>query len=164
MKPTFIIVLCTLLFMGCKQQPSQKGTVLSDKSAIEKYTFLLDLEGEAFEINELKGKRVLLNFWATWCGPCRNEMPDLLKAQDILADENYVFLLVSDESIKEIIDFKAATEYDFKFLKSKRSFETLSLYMLPTTYIFDENGVIIEKIKGVRDWDSDKMIEKLKNI
>ena len=106
----------------------------------------------------------MLNYWATWCGPCIKEMPGLKKAEEILENHNYTFLLVSDETIDKISEFKISRSFDFNFLKSAKSIETLGIFTLPTSYIFDENGKKIETIVGTIAWDSEQIIEKLKKI
>ena len=106
----------------------------------------------------------MLNYWATWCGPCIKEMPGLKKAEEILENHNYTFLLVSDETIDKISEFKTNRSFDFNFLKSAKSIEALGIYSLPTSYIFDENGKKIETIVGTIAWDSEQIIEKLKKI
>ena len=84
------------------------------------------------------------------------------RAEKILKDYGYTFLLVSDETLDEISDFKNQWNFDFNFLKSTKSFETLGVYAMPTSYIFDENGKIVETIVGAVEWDSKEMIDKLK--
>ena len=91
-------------------------------------------------------------------------MPDLLEAQELLKEENYVFLLVSDESEDKISEFKSSTEYDFRFLRSTKSFANQGIYALPTTFVYSEEGKLSEKITGMVLWSSDEMIEKLKSI
>jgi thiol-disulfide isomerase/thioredoxin len=148
-------------FFECRD--SKKSINISDNS-IENISYLVDLDGNSYNTSKLKGKKVLLNFWATWCGPCKKEMPDLLEAQKILIKENYVLLLVSDESQAQILEFKKKTNYDFTFLKATKSNASLGIYALPTTYIYNEKGQKVDKIIGYVKWDSEKIIAKLKNI
>jgi thiol-disulfide isomerase/thioredoxin len=148
-----------IFFFGCKD--SKKSINISNNS-IENISYLVDLEGNSYDASSLKGKKVLLNFWATWCGPCKKEMPDLLEAQKILNKENYVFLLVSDESQAQISEFKKKTNYDFTFLKSTKSTASLGVYALPTTYIYNEKGEKVDQIIGSVKWGSEKIISKLK--
>ena len=136
----------------------------SDLESIQLKTLFVDLNNNQVDLTQYKGKRIVLNYWATWCGPCIKEMPGLKKAEKILRDHNYIFLLVSDEKIKKISEFKNNKSFDFNFLKSAKSIETYGVYSLPTSCIFNENGKKIETIVGTITWDSEQIIEKLKNI
>jgi len=91
-------------------------------------------------------------------------MPSIKRAEEILEDYGYSFLLVSDETISKISNFKNEMNFDLNFLKSSKSFETLGVYAMPTSYIFNENGEIVETIVGVVEWDSEEMINKLKKL
>lgn len=149
------------LFMGCNTSEKNEK---SQKNSIKKYTYFRDLEGNSIDISDYDGKRVVLNFWATWCGPCKKEMPDLLAAQAILEKENYVFLLISDESTQMIRNFKEHSGYNFNFLKTSISMVDEGIYVLPTTFVFDDKGNLAERIIGAVAWNSAEMINKLKNI
>ena len=156
----FFFIAITVFF-GCRD--SKKSNNISNNS-IENISYLVDLEGNSYNKTKLKGKKVLLNFWATWCGPCIKEMPDLLEAQKILIKDNYVFLLVSDESQEQILEFKKQANYNFTFLKATKTNASLGVYALPTTYIYNEKGQKVDKIIGSVKWDSEEIIAKLKNI
>jgi len=125
---------------------------------------LVDLNGKEIKLSDYKGKKILVNYWATWCGPCKAEMPALLRAQTILKESNYIFLLPSDESMEKIIAFKDKTNYDFNFLKLKGSLSQLGIYALPTTYIYNEKGEKVKEIVGSVIWDSKEMIQTLKDL
>ena len=86
------------------------------------------------------------------------------RAEKILKDYGYTFLLVSDETISKISNFKNEMNFDFNFLKSNKSFETIGVYAMPTSYVFDENGKIVETFVGVIEWDSEEIINKLKML
>ncbi|PQB07227.1 hypothetical protein BST83_08735 [Polaribacter filamentus] len=156
-----LVFIAVAFFFGCRD--SKKSNNISNNS-IENISYLVDLEGNSYNKTKLKGKKVLLNFWATWCGPCIKEMPDLLDAQKILIKDNYVFLLVSDESQEQILEFKKQANYDFTFLKATKTNASLGVYALPTTYIYNEKGQKVDKIIGFVKWDSEEIITKLKNI
>jgi len=159
-KIVFVFVLT--LFLGCKEFSKNKAQKKIE--TLESISNLVNLKGEPVNLASFKGKKVLVNFWATWCAPCTKEMPDLLKAQDILKKNNYVFLLISDESQEKIVEFKNEMKYGFTFLKSTKTTSSLGIYALPTTFIYNEKGVKAEEIIGAVIWNSKEMIDKLKNI
>ena len=157
-----IYILVFVFLLGCKESKESKtDKVSNDLHILENLT---DLKGNLFDVSSLKGKKVLVNYWATWCGPCKKEMPDLLEAQEILSKENYVFLLVSDESIEQILNFNTMFPYNFTFLKSPKSLSTLGIYAMPTTFIFNEKGMKVKEIIGATEWNSKEMITQLKEL
>ena len=153
--------MCYVLFLGCNTGITNNKNV-SDLESLQLKTSFVDLYENNLDLSVYKGKRIVINYWATWCGPCIKEMPSIKRAEEILEDYGYTFLLVSDETISEISNFKNYSNFDFNFLKSIESYETLGIYSIPTSYIFDENGKIIETIVGAIEWDSEEMINKLK--
>ena len=161
MKKTAIYSLCYVLLLGCNTGITNNKNV-SDLESLQLKTSFVDLYENNLDLSVYKGKRIVINYWATWCGPCIKEMPTIKRAEEILEDYGYIFLLVSDETISKISKFKNDRNFDFNFLKSIKSFETLGIYSMPTSYIFDENGKIIETIVGAIEWDSEEMINKLK--
>ena len=162
MKKTAIYsLLCYVLFLGCNTGITNNKNV-SDLESLQLKTSFVDLYENNLDLSVYKGKRIVINYWATWCGPCIKEMPSIKRAEEILEDYGYIFLLVSDETISKISKFKNDRNFDLNFLRSIESYETLGIYSMPTSYIFDENGKIIETIVGAIEWDSEEMINKLK--
>tara|TARA_A100001011_G_C13974349_1_gene700610 strand:- start:295 stop:726 length:432 start_codon:yes stop_codon:yes gene_type:complete len=137
---------------------------ISDLESLQVKTSFIDLFDNNLDLSIYKKGKIVISYWATWCAPCIKEMPSIKKAEDILEEYGYTFLLVSDETLNEISKFKNEWNFDFNFLKSTKSFETLGVYAMPTSYIFDENGKIIETIVGAIEWDSEEMINKLKML
>jgi hypothetical protein len=88
----------------------------------------------------------------------------MIKAQQILEKENYIFLLASDEPIEKIQKFIAENNYKFTFIKFTGSLTQQHIYALPTTFIYNVNGNKVDEIVGAVEWDSEEIIEKLKNI
>ena len=82
----------------------------------------------------------------------------------LFPSENYIFILVSDESIQKISRFKNRKNFNFIYLKSTVSLWSMGIYSLPTTYIFNEKGEKVKKMVGVKDWNSNRMIKKLKSL
>ncbi len=153
---------CIVFLVNCTNINQSKKA--SDLEYIHLKTSLVDLNQNKVNLTSFEGKKVVINYWATWCGPCIKEMPELKKAEQILQDYNYTFLLVSDETISKITAFKNEKKFDFNFLKSVNSIEINGIYSLPTTYIFDENGKKVETYIGVVSWDSQQILNKLKKL
>lgn len=154
---------CLILFLGCNLNVPKKE-ISSDIEFMFKKNSLLDLNNKKIDLISLKGKKVVINYWATWCRPCIVEMPGLERAQFFLNDYNYTFLLVSDENTEKISKFKLDNKYNFNFVKSVGSNDVNGIYSLPTTFVFDENGKKVETIVGTIDWDSEEIINKLKTL
>jgi peroxiredoxin len=158
-----IFISCLILFFGCNSGIFQNEK-LSDIESMQLKTSFVDLKNKKVDLTSYKGKKIIINHWATWCSPCIKEMPGMKRAQEILKNYNYAFLLVSDEKVSKISKFKNDKKYNFNFLKSVGSNETLGIYSLPTSYIFNEKGIKIETIVGTIVWDSEQMIKKLKAL
>ena len=99
-----------------------------------------DLSGRPLEIADFNGRKVLLNYWATWCAPCIEEIPALSRAAQILGPEGYVVLLASDESLETISTFIAEYGFSGNFIKLNNYFATHGIQAVPSTVLFDENG------------------------
>ena len=137
---------------------------ISDLEFLQIKTSFVDLYENNLDLSVYKGNKIVINYWATWCGPCIKEMPSIKRAEEILEDYGYTFLLISDETISKISKFKNDRNLDFNFVKSIESYESLGIYSMPTSFIFDENGKKIETIVGAIEWDSEEMINKLKTL
>ena len=167
MRVTFFLLAMMLVSMnGCKETYKKSVAVETSNEpavkAIVSANGYEDLEGNPVALSDFKGKRILLNFWATWCRPCIEEMPSLLKAQEILQKENYVFLLATDQSVKIINSFKVKKGFEFTYLRYTGTFADLGIHALPKTFIYNKNGDKVDEISGAIAWDSPEIIEKLK--
>ena len=160
MRKTAVFTLCSFLIFACNSNITSN---ISDLESLQLKSSFFDLEENNIELSEFNGK-IVISYWATWCAPCIKEMPSIKRAEEILEDYGYTFLLVSDETIDKISNFKNEMNFDLKFLKSNKSFESLGVYAMPTSYIFNENGKIVETFVGVIEWDSEEIITKLKML
>lgn len=106
---------------------------------------LKGLNGQTVRLSELRGKPVMVNFWATWCPPCRQEMPDIEKAYKKYRDEGIVFLGVDQMEDPDIVQkFVKENGYSWVFLldsegEASKQFRASAL---PTTFFIDRQGVI----------------------
>lgn len=160
-----LIVLFFIGFTACNEDGSNKNKVASpalSEFEIEKIK-LVDLQNNPIDLKQYKGKTVFINFWATWCKPCLQEMPSIQKAQEILKDEKIVFLFASDESMEQIETFKKNKAYTFNYVRVE-NMEILNIMALPTTYIFNNDGKLVFSEMGFKKWDDQENIDLLLNI
>lgn len=145
-----------LIIFGCGgvKKADQKITL----DAIQ----LTDLSGKAVDVSQFKGKAVLINFWATWCKPCLQEMPSLANAQNQLKDAPIVFLFASNETLERIARFKNKQKFEFNYFHLG-NMEALNIQALPTTFIFDREGELKFSEAGFRDWTSPESIQVITN-
>ena len=157
------IAFCCLSFLllGCNSLGNYN---ISDLESLQLKTSFIDLDENNLDLSVFNEGKIVISYWATWCAPCIKEMPSMNRAEKILKDYGYTFLLVSDETISKISNFKNEMNFDFNFLKSNKSFESIGVYAMPTSYVFDENGKIVETFVGVIEWDSEEIIKKLKML
>ncbi|HMW99188.1 MAG TPA: TlpA disulfide reductase family protein [Cyclobacteriaceae bacterium] len=124
---------------------------------------LSSLSGEKIDMSEFEGKTVFINFWATWCGPCIQEMPTIEKAQTLMKGKDVVFLFASNEELDQIERFSKKKDYNFRFVQLN-NMEELKIPALPTTFIFDTDGVLKFSETGSRRWDESTNIELITKI
>ena len=163
MKKINVFILCCLILFSLNSCITNNKSA-SDLDSLQLKTSFIDLYDNNLDLSEYKKGKIVINYWATWCAPCIKEMPSMKRAEEILEEYGYTFLLVSDETISKISSFKNEWNFDLNFLKSTKSFESLGVYAMPTSYIFDANGQLIETIVGAIEWDSEEMINKLKML
>ena len=98
MKKIIFLTLFNFLFISCNSNKSINED-LSDLESLQTKTTFVDLDENNLDLSEFKQGKIVINYWATWCAPCIKEMPSLKRAEKILNDYGYTFLLVSDETI-----------------------------------------------------------------
>lgn len=130
----------------------------------EKITSYLDLDGNEVKISDYKGKRVLVNYWATWCTPCLKEMPSMEKAREALKNENYVFLFATTDDLDKIKNFQQNNSYNFNFLQYQGTLDKLNIYALPATFIYNSKGDMAKRIDGATEWDAEEILGQLRDI
>jgi peroxiredoxin len=163
LKKIIFKLLFGFLLFSCHSNDTN-NQIVSDLESLQRKTSFVDLYENNLDLSVYKKGKIVISYWATWCAPCIKEMPGIKRAEEILEEYGYTFLLVSDETVSKISEFKNEWNFDFNFLKSSKSFETLGVYAMPISYIFNENGQIIETIVGAIEWDSEEMINKLKML
>ncbi|MBN4075367.1 MAG: hypothetical protein COA71_03480 [SAR86 cluster bacterium] len=168
-KTTSSLALLLLLF-ACtevEERPVQAGSItISDvqiDASGESATFQ-DLGGRPLEISSFAGRKLIVNYWATWCAPCIEEIPALSRAAEILGPEGYVFVLASDESLETISAFIAENEFSGNFIKLNSFFATHGIQAVPSTVLYDESGQEINSWLGAYEWDSPELLTELRSF
>lgn len=123
------------------------------------------LEGKKMNLGNQKGKVVFLNFWATWCGPCRREMPSMEKLYRKM-NKNFAMMAISDEKKSKVEKFIRKNGYSFPVLidDKKVSNNKYMVTAIPTTYILGREGKILYKKSGGVNWADPKMIKWFQHI
>lgn len=122
---------------------------------------LKDLDGGSINIDSFAGKPLVINFWATWCGPCREELPYFNKAKEKYGNR-INFVMVSNETIDEIVRFKNQHSDTFLYAQTQIALSLLGITSVPTTYIYDANGkLIIKKRDSFSENDLNKIMVEM---
>jgi thiol-disulfide isomerase/thioredoxin len=133
------------------------------------YKFTLrDLEGKKLEMSDLKGKVIFLNLWATWCGPCRVEMPSIQNLYNSVDKEKVAFVILSldqDNQNKKVVQYIRDKEFNFPVYQPASPLpKLLRVNTIPTTFIIGPDGKVKSKKTGMANYDTDEMREFLKEL
>jgi len=152
-----LLLLAVLALAGCskREAPVVEGALAPDFT-------LKDLSGREVKLSSLKGKVVMVNFWATWCPPCRQEIPSVMRLNQLMQGKPFQLLAVS-------IDEGGADAVSSFFRQSGTSLPALldsdgalsrryGTTGVPETFIIDTKGVILKKVVGGMDWSSPEVI------
>ncbi len=117
--------------------------------------FKLDtLDGKPISLADAHGKVILLNFWATWCGPCRAEIPDLIELQNKYKDHLQIIGLTVDDDdpaeIKKVVE-KTGINYPVAMASDEIRMKYGGIAALPTSFMLDSEGRVMQKHEGLRD-------------
>ena len=145
---------------------SEKAIALEEREAASDFR-LPGSNGKMFRLADFRGKVVFLNFWATWCGPCRVEAPALQRLYERMAGKEFEILAVSlDVRQERIAPFAEKHGLSFPLLWDQNQ-EVAQLYAvegIPVSILIDKQGKTIARIPGVREWDSDVWVERIEDL
>jgi len=158
---------------GCKKEdkaakPEAKAVAGAVEGAAAPDFTVKDLAGQEVKLSALKGKVVLVNFWATWCPPCKEEIPSMIKLNQSMSGKQFQMMAISiDEGGKEAVEsyFKQSKLTLPAFLDTEnevaRSYGTTGV---PETFIVDKAGIIQKKVVGGMDWSSPEVVAYLDEL
>lgn len=150
---TLVVALTTgglFLYNKYRVAPPVQFTALS----------LTDLQGQPVALNQYAEKRLFVNFFATWCGPCVAELPSLQQAQDMLKGQTG-FVIISDEPLERLRSFQQRNGYTLTFLHSNTPLSSINIYTIPTSYLLNSKQEILMKHVGEEEWTSKEWLNKL---
>ena len=165
----FILITFCFLFQGCnaeenKQSSAPGFTPKESQRKEEEYAkqsapnfTLQDLSGNEVSLRQHKGQIVLLDFWATWCAPCRKSIPELVDIQEKYRDQDLVILGISADDprktgVKSLLAFKKRYKINYSILLAsssvKRAYFGNGQIPLPTLFVIDREGRVVDSIVG----------------
>lgn len=153
-----LAMFCICVLAGCDNStgPTQTSQPTGIVGQPAPDISLMDMQGNQVSLSQFKGKVVILNFWATWCPPCREEMPSMEKLHRDFGEKGLVILAVNvEENGRQAVEaFLKKTPYTFPILfdGDKTAQNTYGVFRFPESFIIDRNGNVVEKIIGARDW------------
>ena len=128
---------------------------------------LRDLDGKVHTLADYKGKVVLINFWATWCPPCRAEMPSIQRLKQRMAGKPFVVLAVdmaeSENQIRAFLKQMKTAKIDFTILRdpSGKALKAWKVFVFPTSFVLDANGQLRYSLLGSTDWDAPNTVKQI---
>jgi peroxiredoxin len=183
-----ILILClsiALLFSSCSEgenpgEPGEKGATSNDSSAEAQLKecpqegclapgfTVPDMTGRPVSLSDFKGKVVLLNIWATWCGPCKREIPSLDRLYQLRKDRGFEIVAVSVDrtSTSGVASFVAQHQMTFSVLHDTKG-EVGRKYWaraIPSSFLLDKRGVIRWKVAGSINWDDPHVLSKVDEL
>jgi peroxiredoxin len=128
---------------------------------------LRTLDGEPVSLGSLRGRVVLLNFWATWCKPCEDEMPAMQRLHAALGGTDFELLAVSvDAGDEEVRAFRDRLGLSFPILRDpdQRVAASYQTFRFPESWLIDRNGVVVARYIGPREWDAPLYLERVQKL
>lgn len=162
------LLICCALWLGLST-PARAGeglTPLPDRPAAPEFA-LEDLQGQIYRLSDYRGRVVVVNFWATWCPPCRAEMPSLQRAWEQTQAEGIVWLAVDVAKAEEqVFAFSGQHSYRFPILLD-RDAAVLGRWPvkgMPTTLVVDPQGRIAYRAISGREWDAAPLLSAIRAL
>ena len=156
----FTVLVCLFLLAACNSgsHPPRIGNTAPD--------FTITDSQRTVALSQLRGKPVLLNFWATWCPPCIDEMPSLVQLQKQLGDKVTVLAVSEDADDAAYKQFVRDHKVDLLTVRDtkRQTNEIYGTFKFPETFVIDRDGKILRKFIGATDWTSPDIVDYLKKL
>lgn len=165
----FLVLLLPAVLAACNNNNNTETTAEAEvpaetgaatASSVQMPSFaLVDANGQTVDLKNFAGKKVFVNLWATWCPPCRAEMPSIQKLHETVDKDKAAFVMLSlDDDFEKAKKYIAANTPNLP-VYYPQNFENLpelfNVRGIPATFIFDENGQLIKSMEGADNYDTD---------
>jgi len=153
-----------------KVTPGKKERKLSvyKGSPIPEELNLKDLNNKTVDLSQLKGKVVLVNFWASWCPPCVHEMPSMQRLQNRFFAKGFTILGVNmaedEKTVRHFLKTKVDVQFPILFDKQGTALKRWGVFAFPTSYVIDKKGKIRYAIFGGVDWEKESILNKITHL
>jgi peroxiredoxin len=163
-----LLLLLTALLPGCSESPVTPAGGPPAVGQVAPDFTLRDLAGNPVSLAGLRGKVVIVNFWATWCPPCRAEMPSMEQLHRELAAEGLVLLAINIEKDgrQTVPRFLASSPHSFPILFDEKEEvqKRYGVYKFPESFVIRKDGVIDDKVIGAIDWAHPRSIAYFRDL
>ena len=124
------------------------------------------LQGEAVNLKDYRGQLVMVQFWATYCTPCRVEMPSMNRLQKVMGENFKILAVDMGEEAAEVQQFVDEVKPEFTILMDEdgEALAAWKVFAAPATFIIDPSGKIRYTLFGATEWDSEETVEQLKAL
>ena len=153
------IVSCT----GPGASPeTSRVTAVADKEMIPSFP-ISDMSGNKADLGDFKGKMVFVNLWASWCGPCRDEMPSIQKLHEKTKGKNVQFVMLAmDDDFKKSVAYFNSSKLALPAFYPAGSLPALfDVSGIPATFIFNAKGELVKSIRGGDNYDTEEYVQLL---
>jgi len=160
-------LLVLLLFSVCSPAQAQESLTPMQPPKPAPVFKLPDMDGEVFSLQQYRGKPVIINFWATWCPPCREELPSMNRAWQKIKDDNIAMIAINvGEDEDTIFSFMGDYPIDFQMLMDQdgNTIKQWPIKGLPTTFVIDPQGRMAYRAIGGREWDANHLLDKIRAL
>nr|WP_320051416.1 TlpA disulfide reductase family protein [uncultured Desulfuromonas sp.] len=163
------MLVCFLIALAsCSPEQGDTPDTQKNQTASAPDFELTSLSGETVRLSSLRGKLVVLNFWATWCPPCREEMPSMQRLHELMPADRFILLAVNIEAQgrQPVADFVKTHPVGFTILLDETG-QARSLYGVakyPETFIIDPQGQVVEKVIGGMNWSEPRVVNYLRSL
>ena len=146
-----------------EQSNTAANTATASRPVVPEFG-LLDVHNNTVNLQDFKGKKLFVNLWATWCPPCRAEMPSIEKLYKSSDPNKVAFVMISlDDNFEKAKNYVAKKKLKFPVYYPQRNLPGIfNVQSIPATFIFDESGNLIQAIEGSTDYNTSQFRDMLK--